>query len=223
MLCRYSEFLANGSALRDPKRRRETRCIDAVTDHNAVRTVKMLDQLRGNESGDCRKRGLLTSVDNSLKRHYEPIIQPPMKKARPACNWRITKSQTREHLQEEFVKNNVNRNSIGIECVNPRGIHDVKLKSMNLSIPPAPNVIGKKPPNITDQMRPANGRDFVPKDAARRRTAVANHTREILHALGIDVNLDSLLSRESLELFNDAAFCAVAAIQKRRNDSEPQD
>ena len=88
-----------------------------------------------------------------------------------------------EHLQEEFVKDDMHGDRIGIEGVNSGGIHQIKRKPVYSSIPPAADVIGKKPPNIANQMGATNRRDFVPKDTIRRRTAVGDNTGQIFHAL----------------------------------------
>jgi|SRR5580698_3954923 hypothetical protein len=76
-------------------------------------------------------------------------------------------------------------------------------------------------------MRPRNGRNFVPEDGARFRGV--RHSRQfwiaytkIFDALRVKVNLAAVISGKPLEQFRNRALGAMAAVDKRRNNGEPQ-
>ena len=82
----------------------------------------------------------------------------------------------------------------------------------------------KIPPQKFDQMRPGDIRDFAPGNfscgccGAGRRQYSAN----IFDTMRIDVDFPAVLRGEPFDLFDDAEFGAVAAVQKRRDDGETQ-
>src|SRR5208282_5678664 len=76
-------------------------------------------------------------------------------------------------------------------------------------------------------VRTWNGWNLVPKDGARccrrsrfRRSCVAE--LKIFDALSIEMYLAAIIAREPLEQFRERSLRAVAAVDKRRNNREPQ-
>ena len=76
-------------------------------------------------------------------------------------------------------------------------------------------------------MRARNGRNFVPEDGARiLRTRRSRRLRiaygKIFDALRIYVDLAAVIPGEPLEQFRESTLRAMAAVDKRRNNREPQ-
>ena len=95
--------------------------------------------------------------------------------------------------------------------------------STYVRVPPALRLIGEKPPEVSEKMRAADGRNFVPKNPCRCRSiGVADDAGEIFHPLRIEMNFNAGTLTDALELLDDAALRTVAAIQERRDDGEAQ-
>jgi hypothetical protein len=82
-----------------------------------------------------------------------------------------------------------------------------------MRVPPALRLIGKKPPEIGKEMRPANGWNFVPKNpGGGRSVGITDDTGEVFDALGIEMNFDVGMCGEAFELLDDAALGTMATI-----------
>ena len=63
----------------------------------------------------------------------------------------------------------------------------------------------------------------MPENApGSRRAVLANDAREVLNVLAIEMNFKAGLAGNALQLFNDATLGAMAAIEKWRDDCQPQ-
>ena len=76
-------------------------------------------------------------------------------------------------------------------------------------------------------MRTRNGRNFVPEDGARFRGVRRSRQlwiayTKIFDALRVKVDLATVIPGELLEQFRNRALGAMAAVDKRRNNREPQ-
>ena len=97
----------------------------------------------------------------------------------------------------------MNVNNVGIETVNPRRKRQVVLQAPKSPIPPAPEVVGDKPPAIAQQIGTWEYRDTVPDDQVKV---------EVIHTATVDVHL--VLRSKPLQLLHDASFCAVLFVEK---------
>jgi len=64
-------------------------------------------------------------------------------------------------------ENSMHGHNIRIQTVNSRGIQQVVMEPPKPKIPPTPQVIGYKPPKISDHVRPPNPRYAVPDDLGK--------------------------------------------------------
>jgi hypothetical protein len=73
-------------------------------------------------------------------------------------------------------------------------------------------------------MRARNGRNLVPENRARSLHTSSSRAMqdEVRDTLGIKMNFTMLFVREVFEQFGESALGAVAAIDERTNDCEPQ-
>ena len=115
--------------------------------------------------GNAGEGDSLSAVSPALQEHQKQVIEPAMKNARPARNWRPEQFQLRAKLMVELMKNNMNGNRICIQCVDSRRIAQIEFQSTNSRIPPALDLIGQEPPKIGKKMGPTNAGDFVPENA----------------------------------------------------------
>src|SRR5690242_6499417 len=85
---------------------------------------------------------------------------------RPAENGILAQSHFVLDTFTETAKKNVNRDHICVEAINPRGINQVRNNSP-AAISPASHVIGQKPPQVSEQIRPRQSVDSMPNHAAK--------------------------------------------------------
>ena len=73
-------------------------------------------------------------------------------------------------------------------------------------------------------MRAWNRRNLVPDDRARPLCTISPRAiqNEVFDTLRIEMNFTLLVAREALEQFREGALRAVAAVDERGNDREPQ-
>src|ERR1700720_4052253 len=57
-------------------------------------------------------------------------------------------------LMTQLPKNNVYANYIGIETIDSGRVYDVGNKTAKMPISPPADMVGRKPPDIAEQMRP---------------------------------------------------------------------
>ena len=73
-------------------------------------------------------------------------------------------------------------------------------------------------------MRPGESRNLVPENPARSlpRTNGWVIDGEILDTLSVEMNFTALVARKAFEKFGERTLRAMAAVDERRNDREPQ-
>lgn len=105
-------------------------------------------------------------------------------------------------------------------------VGEIVFQAAKFGVPPSTRSVGKKPKNILQQMRARNGRNLMPEQSSSRfrpgSRFVAGYAMQFLDALRIDVNLCSAVGRKPLQLFCDASFRAMPAVEKRRNYRDAQ-
>jgi hypothetical protein len=117
----------------------------------------------------------------------------------------------------------VNGNSIGAERIDAGRIEEIELQIAEAGVPESLHVVCKKPPEIRDDVRPGNSGNFMPEYAGLRRALwKASHPIEIINPLGVQVDFDAWLQGEAFEGFSDGSLRAVAPVDKRGNNREPQ-
>lgn len=114
-----------------------------------------------------RNRVLRHCSDPSLESHEEFVVELAMDKARPTSERQGTKSKFRFDPAIKFVKDNVNHNPVGIQAIDSWRIDEIGAKFTGRLIPLAPQLIGCKPPEIPEEVRPGKSGNPVPKNEAR--------------------------------------------------------
>ena len=116
------------------------------------------------------------------------------------------------------MENDVGDNRIRIRAINPRRINDVVIQRAKRAVKPAQTRIGKEPPEVIKQMGSGECGNAMPNRLAGsvglRILAASPDYLEILNRLRVDVNLDARPPAEVLDLFDNAAFRAVASVQE---------
>ena len=113
----------------------------------------------------------------------------------------------------------MHRNGIRIGGVNSGRIDKIELETAMFGVPPATAAIGKKPKTKPQQVGAGNGRDLVPEKVTVRIRGLAKfigtNATQVLYALGVNMNFCVRQQWKLFQLFDEASFGAVTAIQKR--------
>jgi hypothetical protein len=112
--------------------------------------------------------------------------------------------------------------SVGIEGVNTGGKGQVKFKAVYGRIPPALEMIGGKPPKITEEVRPRKPGNFVPHQCALAFPWIANNIGKVVDTLRVKMNFCSGLGYESFELFRETTLGAMPPVYERGYNRKPQ-
>jgi hypothetical protein len=122
------------------------------------------------------------------------------------------------------MKQRVNDHHIWMEAIDSWRQNKIVQGTAKCCVPPTQKSVQEHPNEELRQMRPWNARDFMPEDGARigrmRRSSIAKV--KVFDVLRIKVYLAAVIPGEPLEQFCKRALRAMAAIDKRRNDREPQ-
>ena len=111
----------------------------------------------------------IVAIDSLFEKHDEPVVQMPVNNARPAPERGRIERQPWPHLGIKFVEDNVNRDYIGVETIDPGGIDQIGSWAASAPFPPASPLIRRKPPEEFEEMRAQNIWDFMPYDLAESR------------------------------------------------------
>src|SRR5690242_10687201 len=133
-----------------------------------------------------------------------------MNHPQPSANAIVAQAQRVPEAFAEAGENDVNRDHICVEAIDPRRINEIRNNSAP-AIAPAPNVIRQKPPDICEQVRPRDAGDAMP-----------NHGREvdIVNTHAVDVKF--VVVCEAGDKLRHAALGAVSFIYEGRNDGDAQ-
>jgi hypothetical protein len=151
------------------------------------------------------------SVDNAFKGNNEAIVEPAVQEPGPESNGVSAEFQFPADTAQEFGKNNVDRNSIGVEAVDTGTENKVVSQAPDSVIPRSPQMVRCEPPEKIEEEGAAQLGDSVPY-----------HPRKIgiLDVLAVDVNLKLLCqARYPLE---DDALGPMLPIKERRHYSDPR-
>jgi hypothetical protein len=116
----------------------------------------------------------------------------------------------------EAMEKRVNDNDVGVQTVNSGRNDKVEAKSADPAIPGAADRIQEKPGEKLQEMGARDGRNSVPDDrpGVLRVCDSRLSQSKALNALGIQMNLAMLFTREAFEQFGKRALCAMPAINE---------
>ena len=145
-----------------------------------------------------------------------------MEEPGPTSVGRVPEVQLRLHSLVEFLKHNMNLNHIGVPGIAPGRKHQVGRKLFEPDIQPPLERICNDPPDVLNQVRPSDGHNSMLTDAAsaRLRGLTQWRKKDILNALGIEMNFAVVIPRESLDKFRNYALSSVPPVKERRNDDK---
>lgn len=81
-------------------------------------------------------------------------------------------------------------------------------------VPPALQMIGQEPPDISKKVWPGKARHLVPNDAASCPGRMADYVRKAFDTLSVEMNLRIGKFRKAFELLSNAALRTMASIQR---------
>ena len=119
----------------------------------------------------------------------------------------------------------MNSDGIGVRRVDSRRVKQIGNESAERFIAPPRESIGEVPPDKLKEMRPGNRRNSAPKNSSnpfRSRRGFRRRHREVSDALRIEINVDTVFSRQLLQQFGENAFCAMLLVDERRDDRKTQ-
>ncbi len=141
-----------------------------------------------------------------------------VKKARPMSNRGFLRTEVRKDAAIKFSEYDMNCNGIRIGGVNSGRIDKIELETAMFGVPPATAAIGKKPKTKPQQVGAGHRRHAVPKEVSVRISGlakfIAGNATQVLNALGVNMNFGAGEQRELFQLFDEASFGAVTAVQK---------
>ncbi len=160
--------------------------------------------------GDQDQARFRIGVHVALEKNNQRVIKSPVNQPGPEADGIAQQLQFRRGHADEFGEHDVDGDQIGIPAVGSGRINQVARDSAKMGIPPAPHMVGRKPPNKIDQVRTVNLRNAVP-----------SHAREIdiFHALAVNMNL--VVLREARDPFGDAPLGPVPLVDEGRNNRDP--
>ena len=111
---------------------------------------------------------------------------------------------------DEFGEHDVNGDQICVPAVCSRRVNQIGPKPTNVSIPPAPQVIGGEPPKKIQQVRPGDLWNPVP-----------SHAGEVHIFDALAVNMNFVFLGQPRDPFGDAPLGSVAFIDEGGNNRDP--
>jgi len=120
----------------------------------------------------------------------------------------------------EAMEECVNDDDIGVQTVNSGRNDKVEPKSLEPAIPRTRDRIQKKPGKESQEMGTGNGGDLMPEDRAGFLCAWDTwlSNGKTINALGVEMNLAMLFTREALQQFGKRALRPMTAVNEGRND-----
>jgi hypothetical protein len=190
--------------------RTESARIDTVVRKNNVFSLsEAVVQIFRHFSGNDRKWQIGAAINAVLEHREEPIGETAVKKPGPGSHRILRKFHVRFQLPGELGKNDVNRDQVGIEAIDARRIDQVKRKFSKTPITPPPQVVRRKKPNISEQMRARYCRDSMPGNSPKIKIGDTSA-----------VHVNFVFICEAIQLLDDAAFRAVLFVEEGGNDGD---
>src|ERR1700692_1678375 len=97
-----------------------------------------------------------------LEKNNQPIIKPPVKQPGPKPKGISGQFEFWLHLAKKLRKNDVHGNEICIQTVRACGVDNIVAETAEAAIPPAPQMIGREPPEKVNQVRSRYSGNSVP-------------------------------------------------------------
>jgi hypothetical protein len=146
--------------------------------------------------------------------------------SRPIFDGSSPKAEFRNDLPIEGMEHDMYGDGVRMPGIDSRRIGEIVFQAAKFGVPRSTGGVGEKPKNVLQQMRAGNARHLVPVQSSSGFSPVsrfvAGHAMQFLDMLRVEVNLSSAVGRKPLQLFYDASFRAMPAVEKRRNYRDAQ-
>ena len=138
--------------------------IDAIVDHRYIFVRNVDREFAGSSLGDCGQNYTRIRVHVALEECAQTVIHAPVREQGPELPGVAAETQAFTLLFAQFRKNGVDADDIRIETIDSRGVNQARGEAAKMPVDPAAEMIGGKPPNVTQKMGPRRDEHAMPDD-----------------------------------------------------------
>ena len=155
--------------------------------------------------GDGSQSYARIRVHVALEECAQKVIHAPVREQGPELPGVAAETQAFTLLFAQLRKNGVDADDIRIETIDSRGVNQARGQPAKMPVDPAAEMIGGKPPKVTQKMGPWRDEHAMPDDL--------REVYVVSHAFAIKMNFVG--AGQPFKLLGDAPFGSVTLIEDR--------
>lgn len=197
--------------------------VNAIRDDADIFPTKIFFQVTGGSPRNGGKRDPGIGVNPALQSGQQRVINAPVQPSEKiAVRCRGVLFFAGKLLQS--MEKRMNDYHIRMQAIDSWRQNKIAGHGAKCPMPPSQKPVQEHPREELSHMRARDGRNLMPKNGARFRSATRLRLAysKISDALRIKVDLATVILGEPFEQFRESALRTMATIDKRRDNREPQ-